>query len=75
MSEKAIKTENQEVFEYEGNFYNIPKDKYETRENYLDRVWNILNKIGDLRKMCDMNKLIKDSKIYSSKKIYECEYD
>jgi hypothetical protein len=63
-----------EVFEYNENFYHIPKEKYELRENYLDRIWYVINRIKQ-NESEDLNKIIRESKIYSCKKIYGCNYD
>lgn len=60
-----------EVFEYYGNFYHIARDKHELRENYLERVWFILNKLNEGK---EMTTLIRESRIYSAQRLYGCIY-
>lgn len=63
-----------EVFELNGIFYEIPQDKYEPRELFLERVWFILNEIKKSNGVLDFKKLITKSRIESNKKYLECRY-
>lgn len=62
-----------EIFELNGVFYEIPQDKYEPRELYVERVWFILNEIREESKLT-LEKLIAKSRIESNKKYLQCKY-
>lgn len=62
-----------EVFELNGVFYEIPQDKYEPRELYVERVWFILNEINSKSNL-SLEKLILKSRIESNKKYLQCKY-
>ena len=63
-----------EVFELNGMFYEIPQDKYETREVFLERVWYIL-KILKAKPDKKIEKLIRLSRLYSNVKRLGCKYN
>ena len=63
-----------EVFEFDGIFYNIPKDIYEIREHYIDRVNFIIKQIK-LNKIVNFNTLIRESRIWSNEKKLHCSYN
>ena len=60
-----------ELFEYKGSFYKINKEKYETREHHMERVWFILNKLDTCN---ESNELIRLSIIMSNSKKYGCSF-
>lgn len=63
--------QNTEVFEYNNNFYHIPKDRYEIREIYMERVWFILNKLDENK---SLDEIIRESRIHIAEKVYGCKY-
>ena len=65
----------EEVFERNGNFYVIRKDKHESRESYLERVWFVLNRINknDVDKK-NIDELCRLSRVWINTKLYNCEY-
>ncbi len=60
-----------EIFEHNNKFYVIEKQKYETRESHMSRVWYILERINQCN---DFDELIKLSIIWANTKKYNCQY-
>lgn len=60
-----------EVFEIDGTYYKIPKDSYESREYYMERVWYILKHVNSDNNIIN---LIKESKIRRNIKQFGCDY-
>jgi hypothetical protein len=60
-----------EIFEYHGKFYHIPRDKYEVREKYIERVEYIIKLIIEGFDIVDA---IKESRKWSNMKNLKCSY-
>lgn len=62
-----------ELFEFDGKFYIIKRQKYEiAKEIYLERVWFILNNLD--KEDCSFEDLEKQSLIWANKKFLGCSY-
>lgn len=66
--------EYQECFESNGIFYVIEKNKFESRETFLERVWFIIDNLQNPKNIHSFEKLEIISKIESNKKIFGCQY-
>lgn len=63
-----------EIFEHNGKFYFIKKQKYEVREAFIQRVWYILTKINDPDNTDSFDEIKRLSLIWSNVKNMGCEY-
>jgi hypothetical protein len=61
-----------DMFEFKGKFYTIKQQKFETRENFMERVWYILNRV-DLN-VKSFEELTKCSILWSNIKHLKCGY-
>lgn len=62
-----------DIFEYNDKFYIIKRNKFESREKFMERVWYILNRINKLEETFD--DLIKLSILWSNAKHLKCVYN
>lgn len=62
---------NTELIEFENNFYNFKKRKFETHEIFMKRVWFVLKRLHT----SDFDELINQSYIWANIKFLNCKYD
>ena len=67
-----------EIFESDGVFVELQKQRHESREMFMDRVHCVLSKIKESMKQdnddVDIATLEKQSKIWLNQRILGCEY-
>lgn len=68
-----------DIFEYNDIFYTIEKQKYETKEAHIQRVWYIFNKLNSLENNNDIDVKFNEFKhislLWSNNKRFKCGYN
>ena len=70
--DKYLKLLDNQIFEVNGFLIKIPKDKYENKKIYLERVLFI---IKNLKKSDNLLEYIRLSRIYVNRKFLHCKYN
>ena len=65
---------SENVFEVNDKLYKIKMDEFETRENYVDRVYFIIDKITDDMNISQIEFIICESRVYMNEKNYNSIY-